>query len=1055
MGEYVMRKILLLSLCLLMVASFALAKSDGDKAERFESNTAMNDDDAWRQLMGNSQVRRAAAQLDTTFYMGRTGAPYGTGTFEGIGDQCDWAGWTRNDPSLQLDNYWHVDDFAGLTGTHGGLVALEGNQSMWCGARPDNTHPILCSYVNLPGYANSWSQSLGTAPLAVTGDVHLGFQIFWDSENEYDFTFVQYDLNDGNWQDLVTDVSPVGPGLDGTGQWDTTLTVPAASHSGTIRFRFWFKSDGAWSDGDGGGNSDGGCTVDALIVDDGNGNVLPLEDFEVASGQNVGDNNGNNWTSSLSDGYGELANTFQGIDVVQTDPCFVNETCVWGFFNGSTSNYSCGTPSWPDQLTVPYENSRGQYVDQQIWSPWMDISQETGTVFELTFNWYRDLTLTNWVLSDWHVRGIDSTDAIPCPSNWFGDGFVNYGDERIWVNSINPVGLIVPSGSSHIQISLDVVDYCQYGFPCANACHSHAPVYDNVSLYRVGAVGPQWDVRDIDQFQDNFPLADDIVSAARADMASDNNWPEPTQGIVPGDSAVVQVSDPASGLKNVINSRAHVFFYCSIDGPHSATAPAALVCDARYNYITDVAAGGRTWHQFQADTCYTEDGLVAPDDYNFDFCDDLFTPGDTIWHFWGAENTDGIITYAAASYLGGEAATEDIDEIAAIADEFQILPAVGRDVEDGGLGGDILYVEGMNFRGAQPYFDTAFQNLGILHLVDRYDIRGPSSGISNHPGSRVASATSQLIPIYRKIIWNTGNLNDVFGDGTGDDTDKSPDTQLCLAFMDNLGTSGGKTGGIYLNGDEVAHVWASWSDPSAQALRNVYMGFGIVSTDHEPVVGFNPWGVGVPGGIFSEGGVQDTIVVEGGCPFPNTFDVLDAVGADTKVEMNYHDWRPDSTFAPAVLSQLTVNTVGDTVGFVLSGFSFHYQRDYKAAGFPARYTHMRHILAYLSNITDQPTGAKPTSVTQNNLDQNVPNPFNPTTTIKYEVKESGLVSLRIYNVAGQLVKTLVDGQRVAGQVYEANWNGLNNSGQPVSSGVYFYKLVAKNFTQTKKMVLLK
>jgi hypothetical protein len=228
-----------------------------------------------------------------------------------------------------------------------------------------------------------------------------------------------------------------------------------------------------------------------------------------------------------------------------------------------------------------------------------------------------------------------------------------------------------------------------------------------------------------------------------------------------------------------------------------------------------------------------------------------------------------------------------------------------------------------------------------------------------------------------------------------------------------------------------------------------------VANDHLPIVGYNPWGVGVPGGIFSEGGVQDTIVVEGGCPTPNTFDVLSAVGADAVVEMNYHDWRPDSTFAPAVLSQLTVNTVGDTVGFVLSGFSFHYQRDYQAAGFPARYTHMRHILAYLSNITDAPTGAQPTSVSRNSLDQNVPNPFNPTTTIKYEVKESGLVALRIYNVAGQLVKTLVDGQRVAGQVYEANWNGLNNSGQPVSSGVYFYKLVARNFTQTKKMVLLK
>jgi hypothetical protein len=208
--------------------------------------------------------------------------------------------------------------------------------------------------------------------------------------------------------------------------------------------------------------------------------------------------------------------------------------------------------------------------------------------------------------------------------------------------------------------------------------------------------------------------------------------------------------------------------------------------------------------------------------------------------------------------------------------------------------------------------------------------------------------------------------------------------------------------------------------------------------------------------MFSNGSVSDSVAVFGGCPFPNTFDILDAVGADTKVEMNYHNWVPgDSTFAPAILSQRTENLVGDTVGFVLGGFSFHYLRDLEPGGFPARYTHMQHILEYLDNIVDQPVGSGVIELTQNQLHQNIPNPFNPTTKIQYEIKEPGPVSLRIYNVAGQLVKTLVDGHRNSGRRYEANWNGLNNSGQPVSSGLYFYKLVARNFTQTKKMVLLK
>jgi flagellar hook assembly protein FlgD len=66
------------------------------------------------------------------------------------------------------------------------------------------------------------------------------------------------------------------------------------------------------------------------------------------------------------------------------------------------------------------------------------------------------------------------------------------------------------------------------------------------------------------------------------------------------------------------------------------------------------------------------------------------------------------------------------------------------------------------------------------------------------------------------------------------------------------------------------------------------------------------------------------------------------------------------------------------------------------------------------------------------------------------------VSLKVYNVAGQLVRTLVDEMQTPVESgFAKEWNGQNAQGQPVSSGVYFYKLVTKGFTQTKKMVLLK
>jgi hypothetical protein len=88
------------------------------------------------------------------------------------------------------------------------------------------------------------------------------------------------------------------------------------------------------------------------------------------------------------------------------------------------------------------------------------------------------------------------------------------------------------------------------------------------------------------------------------------------------------------------------------------------------------------------------------------------------------------------------------------------------------------------------------------------------------------------------------------------------------------------------------------------------------------------------------------------------------------------------------------------------------------------------------------------------LAQNKPNPFNPTTTIGYTVPSRSRVTLHIYDVVGRLVARLVDEERAAGR-YSAVWNGRSAHGDPVGSGVYFYRLTAGNDTLTRKMVLLK
>jgi len=95
-----------------------------------------------------------------------------------------------------------------------------------------------------------------------------------------------------------------------------------------------------------------------------------------------------------------------------------------------------------------------------------------------------------------------------------------------------------------------------------------------------------------------------------------------------------------------------------------------------------------------------------------------------------------------------------------------------------------------------------------------------------------------------------------------------------------------------------------------------------------------------------------------------------------------------------------------------------------------------------------------TTITEFKLEANYPNPFNPTTTISYQIPRSSDVKLTIYNTLGQKVRTLVNENRAAG-AYDIQWNGRNDAGVQVGSGLYFYSIEADGFTQTRKMMLLK
>lgn len=91
---------------------------------------------------------------------------------------------------------------------------------------------------------------------------------------------------------------------------------------------------------------------------------------------------------------------------------------------------------------------------------------------------------------------------------------------------------------------------------------------------------------------------------------------------------------------------------------------------------------------------------------------------------------------------------------------------------------------------------------------------------------------------------------------------------------------------------------------------------------------------------------------------------------------------------------------------------------------------------------------------QYRLNQNMPNPFNPSTTIEYQIAEAGQVRLAIYNLLGQEVRVLLNARTEAGH-YTATWDGKDELGRQVASGIYLYRLQAADFSASRRMMLLK
>lgn len=939
----------------------------------------------------------------------------------------DPQGWISVDGTAQLDTFFHVDDFAGLGGGNfGEMVPLQGAQSMWCGARP-STDPPYCQYATLPGYGNNWRQSLESVPFATQGDVTLNYLMRYETEPGYDQVFVEYFTKSGAWQ--------IERQFSGYKNFLDTIPVPADSLDGTVKFRFRLASDGAWSNEDGLWTTDGAIFLDSMTVTD-DGGLVDFQDFESEPVGALASNDGD-WAASVPEPYGDFASLYPGGGVLQEDGCVFDASAIWVFFDGSTYDYACG--GHPGQTAVPFGEVRGEqvlYLNNEIWSPPIEFNEDRDGVpvpasadqILYEFDMYGDLPLDNLVVWNFIVREWIGT----CPGGWSNFSSYEYAPNQSWMHRMYRVESLLPTSMDKIQVGVFVVDACSFwcGVFGTGACHSHGPLLDNFKVSRVAHHGPSWFVHELNLFQDGFADDGTKTGTVSIDIARDVALSS-NPNYIPGDSSLAVVTtnvgldyhmtgDPSSGPA----------VYCHVKDIAGGKSGGAVSGDpVRY----PVVSTGGGWTVVRFDSTPTGGGSYVTDHYNVDLNDGLYVPGDTIYYYFSARDVTGVTSY----YTSHAGVTSSEAEARELAMEMTCLPANAK----AGLT-DILYVDDYD-RGAEPYFSTAFELLGIK--PDRYDVLGAVYQNNGSPGNTVVDVMQQITGCYRKIIWSTGDLlQNLIGDGTEDH--KADDFGLLFEFVDQHPNGAG----VYISGDNVAQEWVSLAGPSAVNFRSTYMNFGLVDGNHtavgEPV---SPLGIGQPGSCFGAG--PDTLIAYGGCPELNEFDVLSASGTST-VEMAYSNDPGHS----AVLGQVTANTVGDTARVMLSGFSFHRIRDDKVQNPIDRVEHLMTIIRWLDNQVDDPTAIPVTRAFENGLAQNYPNPFNPTTSIHYSIAARGAVSLAVYNVAGQLVRTLVgEEQTPRPGGFRVVWDGRDNTGTRVSSGVYFYRLVTPGFTATRKMVVLK
>ncbi len=381
--------------------------------------------------------------------------------------------------------------------------------------------------------------------------------------------------------------------------------------------------------------------------------------------------------------------------------------------------------------------------------------------------------------------------------------------------------------------------------------------------------------------------------------------------------------------------------------------------------------------------------------------------------------------------------------------------------------------------GDTQWVDTTVENtVSYYYAVTAVDLNANELMAVESNGPIAATVNSRI------LVWDADD-NDLPFDGVGDDFTESDGAEApWVDALDEIGElyTNSRTlpadlspfdlivylGGVVNFGDPLAN--AAMTDDEASALTAFIDAGGSVYVE-EPNFGSAYLVNGTPITIELWNRFHATYTMgssRGGGNVETLDGVAGTVAEGLAYSYDFHGW-PDQFVAVVGpdgaegASSLWTDEEAETRGslYVDSGTGAHlYMVPVLLGGLedgPEPSTRLEYVTRILEDLgLTGTTGIDGQIAGRSNwLAQNAPNPFNPATTIRFSVAHEGAhVSLRVYDVAGKLVRELVNGTTPAGE-HEARWDGRNASGVPVASGVYFSRMEADGWAASRKMVLLK